>query len=87
DETRSRIGRDWKAGVWLVVYYIFILIMSYIGAYGPMKQPWVPGPYLDTIVVVIGAILLYFWGLNSALPEPSFETDTAGEAPPEFVQA
>jgi hypothetical protein len=58
-------------------------VMSYIGSFGPMKSPLIPGEW-DTLIVVIGAIILFYWGVNSALPKPSFETDTEGEAPPKF---
>ncbi|MGA9172639.1 MAG: APC family permease [Thermoactinomyces sp.] len=86
ESTRASLKQAWKSGAWLVVYYIFILVMSYIGSFGPMKSPWIPGQW-DTVVVVIGSIILFYWGVNSALPKPSFETDTEGEAPPEFEQA
>lgn len=81
-ETRSKIGAHWKAGAWLVVYYLFVLVMSYYGSFGPLKNPIVPGPYLDSVVVVIGGLIFYYWGVGSALPKPSFETDD--ESDPEL---
>lgn len=85
DKSRAHLRRDWKSGIWVIVYYIFLGVMSRIGSYGPMKNPIVTGPWLDTGIVAIGAIIFFYWGVASALKEPDFstddETDTEGLEP------
>lgn len=78
--TRAKLATAWKSGAWLIVYYVFILVMTRIGS--PMKQPLIAGPYLDSIVVVLVGLVLYYWGVSSALPKPSFESDTDEEQVP-----
>ncbi len=67
------------AGIWLVVYLLFMLAMSYFGSarfgaaanggHGMIHYP------LDLVVVVIGALLFYYWGVASGL-----HTELADEA-------
>lgn len=82
DQTRAQLKRDWKSGIWVIVYYIFLGVMSRIGSFGPMKHPLINGPWIDTLVIAIGALVFYYWGVASALKVPDFssddETDTAG---------
>lgn len=74
-EFRGKMARDWKSGIWLIVYYIFILVMTHIGSFGPKGvKPLIPDPW-DSIIVAIGAIILYYWGVASRLPKPEIDTD------------
>jgi len=70
-ESQARLKRDWKAGVWLIVYYLVMAIMSYIGGgFGsPMKHPLISGPVTDSVVVAILALIFYYWGVASRLPQ------------------
>ncbi len=74
-ESIARLKRDWKSGVWVIVYYLFIGVMTRIGSFGPMKHPLIPGPWWDSLVVAIGALVFYYWGVASRLKEPDFATD------------
>ncbi len=54
-----------KAGVWLVVYLLFMLLMSNIGSKvfgGPntlIHYPW------DLVAVALGSLAFYYWGVRS----------------------
>lgn len=73
---RDKMKRDWKSGAWLVVYYLFMLVMSRLGSFGLSKnmQAVIHSPW-DTITVGVGAIILYYWGINSGLKEPEIDSD------------
>lgn len=68
-ESLARLKRDWKAGIWVIVYYIVMGIMTYIsGVFGPMKHPLIPGPVTDSVVVGVLSLVFYYWGVASRLP-------------------
>lgn len=71
----TRMKRDWKSGVWVICYYLFIGVMTRIGSFGPMKTPLIPGPWVDSLVVAAGAIVFFYWGVASRLKTPDFATD------------
>ncbi|SMC02136.1 Amino acid transporter [Sulfobacillus thermosulfidooxidans DSM 9293] len=58
-----------KAGIWLIVYLLFMLAMSYYGSSvfgapanhgkGAIHYP------LDLVVIAIGSLLFYYWGVAS----------------------
>lgn len=77
----ARLKRDWKASIWVVVYYLFMGVMSYIGAgFGsPMKHPLIGGPVGDSIVVGVAAIIFYYWGVASRLQQAHITSDTEEE--------
>jgi len=72
---RGRIRADVKAGLWLVGYYLFILLMSGIGSFtGKGMTTLIPQPW-DTALVAVVALLIYYWGVNSAHKTPEIDTD------------
>jgi amino acid transporter len=78
---RERVKAEWKSGIWLIVYYVFIYIMSRLGSFGPGgDHALIKGPYLDSGIVAIGAIIIYYWGVASSLREPSFASDDETDA-------
>lgn len=70
----GRVKGDVFSGLWFVVYFIFMLVMSFIGSYGPEAGHWIHAPW-DTLVAAIGSLGLYFWGLTSALETPRLDND------------
>lgn len=74
-DSLARLKRDWKSGFWVVVYYIVMAILSYIGSFGPLKTPLIPGPWIDSIVVGIISLVFYYWGVASRLPQAVITTD------------
>lgn len=84
---REKLKVEWKAGIWLVVYYVFMLVMSRLGSFVPKNMnPIIPGPW-DTIIVAIGAIILYYWGVASALRKPIIDTDDEDDPVVESLNA
>lgn len=53
---------DLAGGLWLVVYIAFIYGVGALGSFGGADV--IPAPW-DSIVVVVGAILLYRWGVRA----------------------
>jgi amino acid transporter len=76
DGLRDRIKSDWKAGYWLVVYYVFILVISALGNFQLPAgwKPSIPQP-LDSLIIAVGAFIIYYWGVNSAMAVPEIDTD------------
>ncbi|MFC4619824.1 APC family permease [Camelliibacillus cellulosilyticus] len=73
DETfRKTLKEDFKACIWLFGFYAFMLIMSYCGSFGPGK--WIPGPW-DSVIVAIGSIAIYYWGVETSLKKPRITED------------
>ena len=63
-----------KSGYWIVIYYLYLLVMSYIGSYGPGTDHLIHAPW-DTVVTAISSLMFYYWGVHSALDEPNIQTD------------
>jgi amino acid transporter len=79
DEIVRPTGEHIRAGIWLVVYLLFMLGMSYYGA-GRFGSPYNKGAGLihyplDLVVVAIASLIFYYWGIASGL-----NTDEAKEA-------
>lgn len=53
-----------KAALWLIGYYVFLIVVSYLGSFGGIKAL----PYgVDMLVVVIGSLVAFYVGVNSAI--------------------
>lgn len=57
---------DWKNGLWYIVYIIMMVIVSYLGettfgGLGTLSFPY------DFVVIIIIAIIFYFWAMKSRL--------------------
>ncbi|MEM3185316.1 MAG: APC family permease [Conexivisphaerales archaeon] len=73
---------DIKQGIWIVIYSIVMVILSYFGSYGPTSSAPYPGNFLassvsavipfpyDFIPVIVVSIIFYIWGSHSG-----YETD------------
>lgn len=72
------IGAQMKASWWLIVYYVAMFLVSYLGssAFGgnnTLATPW------DQVVVAVVAIVCYYWGVASAVPTPHYADDEEHE--------
>ncbi|GGH78180.1 amino acid transporter [Pullulanibacillus pueri] len=69
---RATLKEDFKATIWLFGYYAFMLIILFIGSFGPtnddgeMPHQLIKGPW-DSIILAVGALVIYYWGVASAL--------------------
>ena len=49
---------------WMIVYLIFMSLMSYIGSEGFGGQNWIKYPF-DFVVIIVISLLFYYWGIKS----------------------
>jgi amino acid transporter len=52
---------DVRRGIWIVIYSVVLVILSYFGSYG---LGYVPFP-IDFVVIAMVAALFYYWGVRS----------------------
>lgn len=78
EELRKDLGKNIKAGIWLVAYMFFLLAISYAGSKQFGGHDLIKYP-LDLLVVVIGAIAFFFWGRASAFLTPDMEAALADQ--------
>lgn len=71
--TKDKVKSHFNSAWWLLGYYIYLMIMSYIGSYGPMENHLFSAPW-DTLITSLGALIFYYWGVKAALAEPRIET-------------
>ncbi|MCH5584832.1 APC family permease [Shimazuella sp. AN120528] len=60
-------GANFKAGLWLLIYLIFMIGISYLGSekFGGINvihYGW------DMLLISVCSLIFYFWGIKSALP-------------------
>ena len=72
---RKITGHDWKHGIWLPIFQLALMVLSYVGSKNFGGQNILVSPW-DSVVVAIVALAFYYWGLNSGLEWE--ETDTSG---------
>ncbi|WP_029686602.1 APC family permease [Tatumella saanichensis] len=60
-------ARDLKCGWWLLVYYVLILVISYLGTFGGINAIGAP---TDMILAAVAALVCYYWGVATSLPVP-----------------
>jgi|GEM_PF-3236034 len=81
-ELRQDVAKHVKGGIWLVVYMLFLLAVSYMGSKSFGGHNIIEFP-VDMVVVVIGAIIFFYWGNASAFKtedmERIFEQQEKGE--------
>jgi len=58
---------DVKRAVWLLAYYVALFILSYVGSFG--GKDYISSP-VDIIILVIIALVTYFWGIASSYETP-----------------
>ncbi|MCY0880600.1 MAG: APC family permease [Firmicutes bacterium] len=69
EASRQKFGFALRKGIWLMVLFAFMLLISYLGSFGGigvLKYPW------DSIIVSLGAIGFFFWGVASGFLSDSF---------------
>jgi len=61
---RARLWRQVRCSLWLIVFYLLVMLVAYLGTFGGigvMTHPW------DTLTVAIIAVLIYEWAARSGL--------------------
>lgn len=59
------------SSMWMIVYLIFISIMSYGGSHQFNGVNWISYPY-DFLVIILASLAFYYWGVKSARIFPDF---------------
>jgi len=82
----NQFRTEFGSGVWLIVYYVFIYLMSRYGTFGPssVKNPAIGAPW-DTVIVALGGLVFYYWGVASALKTPRITEDEDSTADADVV--
>ncbi|WP_308555901.1 APC family permease [uncultured Lactobacillus sp.] len=62
----SNLKAQLKHCWWMIVYLIFMSIMSYIGSSGFGGQDFIKYPF-DFVVIIIVSLGFYYWGIHSSL--------------------
>ena len=81
ENLRKDLGRNIKAGNWLVVYMLFLPAASYAGSSRLGGRDLIRYP-LDLLVVVSGAVGFFFWGCASAFLTPEIEATILSRGKP-----
>ncbi|WP_369789102.1 APC family permease [Rouxiella sp. WC2420] len=58
----ENFGRDVKSSIWLLVYYLIVLVLSYLGTYGGINAISSP---MDMVLLIIVTLVCYYWGVAS----------------------
>lgn len=61
---RARLRRQVRSGAWLIVFFLLVMAVSYLGTFGgtgAIAHPW------DTLCVAVIAFGIYHWGARSGL--------------------
>jgi amino acid transporter len=59
-------SRDWKAGLWLVVYLIYMMGISYLGSESFGGINLIPYGW-DMVLVAVSSLIFYTWGIRSSI--------------------
>lgn len=74
----SNWGQQVRSCAWLLVYLVFISLISYVGSNGFGGQNWVKYPW-DFVVIIIVSLAFYAWGIKSRLPKVDPQVEKANQ--------
>jgi amino acid transporter len=67
---------DFKAGIWMPIFMVVVLILSYAGSFGP--GDYIVFPY-DNILFIVVTLIFYYFGYYSGLTYTGKGVTDAGE--------
>ena len=73
-EYKAKNSDTWKAfksALWLIVYLIFISLISYAGSHEFNGAGWISYPW-DFVVIIGVSLIFYYWGVKSAQIFPDY---------------
>lgn len=79
-EFRKTLKEDFKASIWMFAFYAVMLLLTYFGSFGPADSSGghphelIQGPW-DSILTAVVSLVIYYWGVNSALEVPRISED------------
>ncbi len=68
-EGRTRLLRQVCASLWLIVFFVLVMLVSWAGTFG--GQGWIAYPF-DTLSVAAIAFFIYHWGARSGCAATSW---------------
>ncbi|TCM63854.1 aspartate/glutamate:proton symporter (AGT family) [Acinetobacter calcoaceticus] len=68
------LAQQIKSSAWLITYYLLIILASYLGTFGEGASHLITEPF-DNIVVMIIALICYYWGTHTGLPKALIKND------------
>lgn len=63
---RTTLKQQLKSGSWMIIYLIFISIMSFVGSGGFRGQNYLHYPW-DFVIIIVVSYLFYQWGIRSRM--------------------
>lgn len=63
-DLKNQLQHSW----WLIIYMVFMAIMSYVGSSGFGGQDLIKYP-VDFVVIIIVSLIFYYWGVNTSCEE------------------
>ncbi|MGG3641123.1 APC family permease [Bacillus gobiensis] len=71
------LAQQIKSAWWILVYYVMMMIISYLGTFGGgigvLSNP------LDLFVITVGSLAIYYWAKYSGLPKAIIDKDHSNE--------
>ena len=67
---QNQLSTHLHSSLWILVYVIFMLVVSHFGSFGGTKQ--LVYPY-DILTVILGSAFFFFWGIVSGRGTPSLD--------------
>lgn len=77
-------AQEVRSGIWLVGYLVVMGLISYLGSATFGGTNVLPAPW-DTVVIIVAAVIFYYWGISSGLETDAMREASAnitGAAPP-----
>lgn len=68
------LAQQLKSSAWLIGYYSIMIVVSYLGCFGDGASHIIAEPY-DTLMVIVVALVCYYWGINTGLPRAIIKED------------
>ena len=68
------LAQQLKSSTWLLVYYILMILASYLGSFGDGASHLLAAPF-DTLFVMVISLGCYYWGIRSGLPKALIKND------------
>lgn len=62
----SSLQEQLKHSWWIIVYMVFMSVISYIGSTGFGGQDWIKYPW-DFVIIIVASLGFYYWGINSSM--------------------
>ncbi len=69
---RVGLRQQLLSSLWLIVFYLLMILLSYLGSFGGSSRlvhPW------DTLAVALMALVIFYWGARSCLPQANFSDE------------